>query len=100
MATKRIKKNISLVYYAQGDGITVQGLNLRSFVDKIKYSLSVILEKIFLPRAGLIITVSLDTKSRILNRIDANPDKFSVIYNNVLPSNPQPVSLMERLERE
>jgi len=97
---KRIKKNISLVYYAHGDGITVQGLNLRSFLDKIKYSLSVILEKIFLTRADLIITVSLDTKSRILNRINVNPDKFSVIYNNVLTSNPQPVSLMERLKRE
>jgi glycosyltransferase involved in cell wall biosynthesis len=97
---KRIKKNLSLVYYAHGDGITVQGLNLRSFLDKIKYSLSLILEKIFLTRADLIITVSLDTKSRILNRINVNPDKFSVIYNNVLPSNPQPVSLMERLKRE
>jgi glycosyltransferase involved in cell wall biosynthesis len=97
---KRIKKNISLVYYAHGDDIAVQGLNIRSFLDKIKYSLLIILEKIFLTRADLIITVSLDTKSRILNRINANPDKFSVIYNNVLPSNPQPVSLMERLKRD
>jgi len=97
---KRIKKNISLVYYAHGDGITVQGLNIRSFLDKIKYSLSLILEKIFLPKADLIITVSLDTKLRILNRVNMNPNRFSVIYNNVLPSKPQPVPLLERLKKD
>jgi glycosyltransferase involved in cell wall biosynthesis len=97
---KRIKKNISLVYYAHGDSITVQGLNIRSFLDKIKYSLSLILEKIFLTKADLIVTVSLDTKSRILSRMNANPNRFSVIYNNVLPSNPRPVPLMERLKKD
>jgi len=97
---KRIKKNISLVYYAHGDGITIQGLNIHSCLDKIKYSLSIILEKIFLTKADLIITVSLDAKLRILSRVKANPNKFSVVYNNVLPSNPQSVPLMEHLKRD
>lgn len=97
---KRIKKNISLVYYAHGDTITVQGLNIRSFLDKVKYSLSLILEKIFLPKADLIVTVSLNTKLRILNRVNMNPNRFSVIYNNVLPSNPRPVPLMGHLKKD
>jgi len=97
---KRIKKDISLVYYAHGDGITIQGLNIRSYLDKIKYSLSIILERIFLTKADLIITVSLDTKLRILSRVNVDPNKFSVVYNSILPSNPQSVPLMERLKRD
>jgi glycosyltransferase involved in cell wall biosynthesis len=97
---KKIKKKISLVYYAHGDSITIQGLNTRSFLDKIKYSLSLILEKIFLTKADLIVAVSLDTKSRILSRINVNPNRFSVIYNNVLLSNPRPVPLMGHLKRD
>ncbi len=97
---KKLKKDLSLVYYAHGDGTTVQELTIRSAFDKIKFYLSIMLEKVFLPKVNLIITVSLDTKLRILNRVKMNPNKIKVVYNNVTPASPKSTQTLHELKEK
>jgi len=89
-----------LVYYAHGDGITIQQLVSDSKIDKIKYSFSIMLEKIFLPKTDLIIAVSSDTKSRLLKRVNKNPDKIVVVYNNVIKENSYSTPILTDLKEK
>lgn len=77
--------NCRLAYYAHGDGITVQQVTSDSIINKLKVSVLIIFEKIFLPEADLIVAVSRDTKLRFLSRRQSDPNKIVVVYNNVLP---------------
>jgi glycosyltransferase involved in cell wall biosynthesis len=82
-----------LVYYAHGDSITIQWYVSNSLVNKLKVSILVLIEKIFLNKADLIISVSKDTKARLLARAPLPPAKVAVLYNNVLPPHLHPTPL-------
>jgi len=96
---KKIWRKISIVYYAHGDSITIQGLISKKIIDKIKYSISIILEKIMLPKVDLVIAVSKDTKLRIMRRTCIPSDKIVVVYNNVLPASTHTVPFMYELKK-
>jgi glycosyltransferase involved in cell wall biosynthesis len=55
-----------------------------SIINELKVSILIIFERIFLPKADLIITVSRDTELRFLNRLHLDSNKIEVVYNNVL----------------
>ena len=75
--------NCRLVYYAHGDGITVQQLASDSITNKLKVSVLIIFERIFLPKADLIVAVSRDTKLRFLSRLHLDSNSVVVVYNNI-----------------
>ena len=76
--------NCRIVYYAHGDSVTIQWIVSNSIVNKLKVSVLIIFEKIFLPKADLIVTVSRDTKLRLLRRVPLASSKIVVVYNNIL----------------
>ena len=77
-------RNCRLVYYAHGDNVTIQQFVSNSTLNKLKVSVLVIFEKIFLPRADLVLAVSRDTKLRFIRRVPLASNKIVVVYNNVL----------------
>jgi glycosyltransferase involved in cell wall biosynthesis len=76
--------NCRLIYWAHGDGISVQQLVSDSILNKLKVSVLIVFEKIFLPKADSIIAVSRDTKMRFLSRLHLDSRKIVVVHNNVL----------------
>jgi glycosyltransferase involved in cell wall biosynthesis len=55
-----------------------------SIVNKLRVSVLIIFERIFLAKADLIVAVSRDTRLRFLHRLHLNPNKIVVVYNNML----------------